>query len=140
MKSLSFVVTVVALTACATGPRRDAAGKLELDLNKIVHKQGAPYFCFSYIGNGQERHQCNVSEELCQQNITTRTAEKFEMTSACRQGEGVFCFAWAEGEMSNSQCYETEPDCTEVSTETAGRVGKENVSTCQHFERAHQSF
>lgn len=134
------IIVALAFTACASRQHRDSAGKIELDGNQVVHLKGAPYFCFSYIGNGQERHQCATSNDLCGQLVAARTAEKFEMTSACREGNAVYCFAWAEGEASNSQCYETEPDCTEQSAETGKRVGETNVSGCQHFERDHQSF
>ena len=139
---ITFIVTFVALglTACASRQHRDATGRLELNPNQLEHTKDAPYFCFSFAGNGQERHECSVSEASCQQRTTARTEEKFQMTGACRPGDAVFCFAWAEGEMTHSQCYETEPDCTEVSAEIAAKVSKENVSACQHFDRTHQSF
>ena len=141
MRILHAVIFVaVALTACATMPKRDASGRVELDGNRLTHRSGEPFYCFAYTGNGQERHECAVSNDLCQARITARTAEKFEMASACKESEGVYCFGWVEGETSNSQCYETEPDCTELSAEISARVGKENASACQHFDRTHQTY
>jgi len=139
---ITFVVALltVGLTSCVSQQHRDASGRLELNPNRLEHTKDAPYYCFSFVGNGQERHECSVNETLCQQRTTARTTEKFQITGPCRTGDAVFCFAWAEGETTQSQCYETEPDCTEVSSEIAARVSKENVSACQHFDRTHQSF
>ena len=116
------------------------ARSMTVDGNRLTHRSGEPFYCFAYTGNGQERHECAVSNDLCQARITARTAEKFEMASACKESEGVYCFGWVEGETSNSQCYETEPDCTELSAEISARVGKENASACQHFDRTHQTY
>ena len=137
-----FTVTLVAvaLTACATTPKRDASGRLELDGNRLTHRSGDPYFCFGYTGNGQDRHECALTADLCQARVAARTAEKYEVAGACKDSEGVYCFGWVEGETSNSQCYQTEPDCTEQSADIATRAGKENVSACQHFDRTHQTY
>jgi hypothetical protein len=134
------VVLAVVLTACASRQHRDAAGRFELDPNTVVHVNGDPFSCFTYLGSGQERHECATTSELCQARLAARTSEKFETTSACRNAENMFCFGWATGEMSHSQCYETEPDCTEQSAEVAKTAGQENVSACQHFDRTHHSY
>ena len=111
-----------------------------LDVNQVKHGAGAPYFCFAFVANGQERHECSVSSGLCEQRASQRKSEKSEVTSACRPVEGAYCFAFAEGETSSAECYETEPDCSEQSDDISRRVGQQNVSGCQRFDTTHQSY
>ncbi len=141
LKQTQIVVLLAcAVTACVTAQKRNDAGRLMLDVNQVKHSAGQPYFCFAFVANGQERRECSVSSGACEQRAGQRKDEKSEVTSPCRPVEGAYCFAFAEGETNNAQCYETEPDCSEQSDEISRRVGQQNVSGCQRFDTTHQSY
>jgi hypothetical protein len=122
-------------------PRDPSTGKVVLDPNRVRHRAGTPYFCFTAVGETVESDHCYPTiEDFCIGGMNELKGQGASITSPCKSVDAVSCFDRAHTSWGAPSCHASMTDCEAAAKSDGDAYGGQNeVSACQTFDKTFQA-